>query len=63
MDKSECISVPEMGKKLGISKSAAYALANQPDFHPAFRIGMRILVNCAALEKWVSEAMEREVCE
>lgn len=50
-----CLSVSEMGSYLGISRTAAYALANHPGFYPAFRIGRRVVVNVAALEKWIAE--------
>lgn len=50
-----CITIPEMGKRLHISRSAAYNLANATDFYPAFRIGKRVLVRVDALEKWLDE--------
>lgn len=50
-----CISVVEMGRRMGISRSAAYNLANQQGFYPAFRIGKRVLIRIAALQKWVDE--------
>lgn len=53
-----CITVREMGKRLSISKSAAYNLVNMERFYPAFRIGKRVLVNVEALERWMSEQTE-----
>ena len=50
-----CITVPEMGKRLGVSRAMAYNLVNARDFYPAFRIGKRVLVRVDALEKWLDE--------
>ena len=50
-----CLSVLEMGKYLGISRTAAYVLASQPSFYPAFRIGRRVVVSVDALERWIDE--------
>lgn len=50
-----CITVPEMGKRLAISRAMAYNLINAKDFYPAFRIGKRVLVRVDALEKWLDE--------
>jgi len=51
----ECISVPELGKRLGVSRATAYVLANRPDFYPAFRIGKRVLVRVDKLNRWLDE--------
>lgn len=48
------ISVPEAAKRLGVSKTTAYELANCSDF-PSFKVGNRILVSVAGLAKWVEE--------
>ena len=50
-----CISVVEMGKRLGVSRGYAYELASRKDFYPAFRLGQRILIRVDALEKWLAE--------
>lgn len=50
-----CISVPEMSKRLGISRTSAYSLANSADFYPAFRLGKRVLISIAAFSKWLEE--------
>lgn len=50
-----CITITELGKRLTISRSAAYNLANSEGFYPAFRIGKRVLVRVSALEKWLDE--------
>ena len=50
-----CITVPEMGKRLGVSRAMAYNLVNAHGFYPAFRIGRRVLIRVAALEKWLDE--------
>lgn len=50
-----CIRVNELARRLSISRSAAYELANSDGFYPAFHIGKSLLVNVTALEKWLSE--------
>lgn len=50
-----CITVPEMSKRLGVSRAMAYNLINSASFYPAFRIGKRVLVRVDALEKWLDE--------
>lgn len=49
-----CISVPELAKRLGISKPIAYELVSRDDF-PSLRINRRILVSIAGLEKWLEQ--------
>lgn len=55
-----CVSVLEMSKILGISKTAAYNLANKAEFYPSFRIGARIIINRCALANWISEATNKD---
>ena len=50
-----CITVHEMSKRLHISRSAAYQLASAASFYPAFRLGKRVLIRVAELEKWLAE--------
>lgn len=50
-----CISVGEMGRRLGVSRATAYSLVSSKDFYPAFRLGQRILIRVDALEKWLAE--------
>ena len=50
-----CITVPELAKRLGVSRQMAYNLVNSQGFYPAFRIGKRILVRMSSLEKWLDE--------
>ncbi len=50
-----CISVPEMAKRLGVSRALAYNLINMEGFYPAIRIGKRVLVRVDALQKWLEE--------
>ena len=47
-----CISVDEMGKRLGICRVNAYELANTEGF-PSIRLGRRLLVPVMALERWL----------
>lgn len=55
-----CISVPEMGKRLNISRAAAYALVHAEGFYPAIRFGSRVLVRVASLERWLAEQPQIE---
>lgn len=55
-----CIRINEFAKRMSISRSAAYALANRQGFYPSFRIGKTLLVNVASLEKWLEEQTTRE---
>lgn len=48
------MTVDEMAAELNISRSTAYELVKQEHF-PAFRIGQRILVNRAGLQRWIDE--------
>lgn len=50
-----CITVPEMGKRLGASYTMACNLTNAAGFYPAFRIGKRVPVRVDAREKWLDE--------
>ena len=47
-----CIGVEAMGRRMGISRSSAFALAHTPGF-PTVTIGKRILVPVAELEAWL----------
>lgn len=58
MDNKLTISVPEAAKRLGVSKSTAYELARREDF-PSFKVGNRLLVSVAGLEKWVEAQAEK----
>jgi hypothetical protein len=48
------ISVPEAGRRIGIARCKAYELTRRPGF-PVLKIGKRLLVPVAALERWVEE--------
>lgn len=48
------MSVDEMAKALGVSRPTAYQLANSADF-PVIRIGRRIRIPVAGLERWIEE--------
>ena len=49
----ECltVTVPTAGKKLGLSRGAAYAAATRGDLPGVLRIGKRLLVSKVALYK------------
>ncbi len=46
------MSIEEMGRELGISRTTAYDLAQQPGF-PSFTIGRRVLISRDGLMKWI----------
>jgi excisionase family DNA binding protein len=46
------LTVPEVGRKLSISRASAYALCKSEGF-PSFRIGRRLLVPEEALNAWL----------
>ena len=54
MDK-KTLSIPEVGKVLGIGRSAAYEAARSGQL-PTIRIGRRILVPLVALERMLDQA-------
>ena len=47
------LSVPEMGKALGISRSKAYQLVNREDF-PSVRLGSRVIIPIEGLREWLN---------
>ncbi|MBT9140974.1 MAG: putative DNA-binding proteinA [Dehalococcoidia bacterium] len=49
------LSVPEAGRLLGLSRATAYALANSGEL-PCLRLGRRLIVPKAALEKLLESA-------
>ncbi len=51
VDECLTVSVPTAGKKLGLSRGAAYAAATRGDLPGVLRIGKRLLVSKAALNK------------
>jgi excisionase family DNA binding protein len=53
--KSECktLTVPEVAKALGIARGGAYEAVKRGDI-PSIRIGKRILVSAAAIERMLS---------
>lgn len=52
---SNCLTVSELSRRLGIGRNAAYALAVSDGFFPAFRIGRRLLISEDALGQWLAE--------
>lgn len=58
-----CITVSEMGKRLGVSRAMAYNLVNAKGFYPAFRIGKRVLVRVEALESGWMNRLQSAVVE
>ncbi|HWX34079.1 MAG TPA: helix-turn-helix domain-containing protein [Steroidobacteraceae bacterium] len=58
---SECltITVPEAGKRLGISRPAAYAAAERKEI-PTIRIGRLLKVPVRALEQMLDKASSTE---
>ncbi len=54
-DNKLTLTVEEAGRMLGISRATAYQLANQGKL-PAIRLGRRLLISKAGLERMVNEA-------
>ena len=52
--KQLCIKPENLVKMLGISRNTVYEVVNRADF-PTVRIGRRILIPIAALERWLEE--------
>lgn len=52
MDNKLCITVEEMGKRLGISRITAYELSRSEGF-PTLRLGRRVLISVKGLEGWL----------
>lgn len=57
-NKHGCISVEEMGRRLGVSRPVAYNVAHMSDF-PAIRIGRRILIIEHQFEEWLAKQKGR----
>ena len=49
-----CITVEEMGRRLGVGRVGAYALASSEGF-PSVRVGKRILIPTDGLKRWLEE--------
>lgn len=49
------MSVPEMARKLGVSRPTAYELVKRQDF-PVLKVGRRLLVPKVAFEQWLTTA-------
>ena len=52
------LTVEQAGKMLGISRATAYQLANQGKL-PAIRLGRRLLISKAGLERMVNKAGDK----
>lgn len=51
--KQGCISVEEMGRRLGVSRPIAYNVAHTEGF-PVIRIGRRLLIIESQFEEWLA---------
>ena len=49
-----CITVDELGELLRVSRPTAYSLVHRDGF-PVIRLGRRLLIIKAALEKWLED--------
>jgi excisionase family DNA binding protein len=54
------MSVPEAGRRLGLSKNAAYEAARRGEL-PVLRFGRKLLVPAVAFERLLSEAKPTKV--
>lgn len=52
------LTVQEAGRMLGISRATAYQLANEGKL-PAIRLGRRLLISKAGLERMVNQAGDK----
>ncbi len=53
---TNCMTVSEMARRLGIGRNNAYLLANSEGFYPAFKLGgRRIIISEEALSRWMAE--------
>ena len=57
--KSGCISVEELGRRLGVSRPIAYNVAHSVGF-PALRIGRRLLIIENQFEEWLSNQADKK---
>lgn len=55
MVKPEYITILQMGKMLGISRSTLHRMVHSEGFYPAIKLGKRVLINKKDLEKWLDE--------
>lgn len=51
------VSVDEMAYMISVSRPVAYELAQRKDF-PSFKIGKRVLVNVAGLQRWLDKQID-----
>ena len=56
MDKRLGLSVPEAGLLLGLARSASYSAAKRGELGPILKIGGKLIVPKAALERMLAEA-------
>ena len=52
-EEKTCVTIKEMGKRLGVSNYTAYQLVHSKGF-PVFRIGRRMLIPVKELNIWLS---------
>lgn len=55
----KCIGIPEVARRLGVSKPTAYVLARRADF-PAFTVGNRVVVLESSFEAWMKAQAEHK---
>lgn len=55
-----CFDVKELQNLLGVSRSIAYALVNDPSFYPSFRLGAKLLIRSDLFEQWLDEQTSKE---
>lgn len=56
------LSITETATVLGLSRPSVYRLLRSEGF-PTVRVGRRVLVSRAGLERWLAQQTEREVEE
>ena len=62
VDKLEplAVSTTEAARLLGVSRPTLYQLLNRADF-PSFRVGSRVLISVAGLQKWIDQQTKEDV--
>ena len=58
--KKTALSVEEMRKELGLGRNIAYEMVRMSGF-PAIRIGKKIIVTRAGLERWLEQNEGKEL--
>jgi excisionase family DNA binding protein len=53
LEKPIAVSIPELSRRVGLSESLLYQMANEGKLPGSRRVGKRILVHMATFETWL----------